>query len=74
MCGVSNTPGVVGVDRKSHADRIGYEVISNRFEMCKDLTYEELEKDFKIKTELIYMKGRIRLTVGMKRNLRAMLL
>ena len=31
LCRVSNTLGVVGVDRKSHAERISDEVFSNRF-------------------------------------------
>ena len=73
LCGVSQTPGVVAVDRKSDAERMANEIFSNQFESCKDMSYKDITDDLKTYSTLTVNEGRIRLMVRMKKNIRALL-
>ena len=73
LCGVSQTPGVVAVDRKSDAERMANEIFSNQFESCKDMSCKDITDDLKTYSTLTVNEGRIRLTIRKKKNIRALL-
>ena len=71
--GISNEDGVTGVGSRSNVDRISDDVFGGRFSTARDLSYKDLEADFKTYADLTVAEGRIRLTVRQKKNLRAFL-
>ena len=73
VCGVSNAAGVAAVGRRSDADRLSEEMFSDSFESFMDMNYKNMTEDFKTMSNLTQNEGRIRVTVGTKRNLRGLL-
>ena len=73
ICGLSNAAGVVAVGRRSDANRLSEEMFSDSFESFMDMNYKNMTEDFKTMSNLTQNEGRIRVSVGTKRNLRGLL-
>ena len=73
VCGVSDVAGVAAVGRRTDAERLSEEMFNDSFESFKDMDYKSMTEDFKTMTNLTQNEGRIRFTVGVKRNLRGLL-
>ena len=73
ICGVSQAAGVPALDRRSDADRLSEDMFDDTFESFKDINYKSMTEDFKTLSNLTQNEGRIRFTVGTKRNLRGLM-
>ena len=73
VCGVSQAAGAAAFGRRSDANRLSEEMFSNSFESFMDMNYKNMNEDFKTMSNLTLNEGRIKVTVGMKRNLRGLL-
>ena len=67
-CGVNDT---VGFNNQTPAERIAEDIFSDSFITCMDKTSDELDEDFKSYSDLTLAQGQIRLTPGVRRNIRA---
>ena len=69
-CGVNDTDLFEG---KTPAVRMAEDLFSNDFQTCMDKTHEELDSDFKTYSDLTQAQGQIRITPGIKKNIKAFL-
>ena len=69
-CGVNNTDIF---DGKTPAQRLAEDLFSDDFSTCMDKTHEELDSDFKTYSDLTQAQGQIRITPGIKKNIKAFL-
>ena len=68
-CGVSNNRGALG----SAAQRISLDIFNDSYDTCMDISFEDLDNDLKTFSELTVGEGRIRTTVRVKKNMKAMI-
>ena len=69
-CGVSNQDVF---EDKTQAERLASDLFSDDFNTCMDKTHEELDSDFKTYSDLTQAQGQIRITPGVKKNIKAFL-
>ena len=67
-CGVTDDDNH---DGRSSAQRIAEDIFSNEFSTCMDKTHKELDSDFKTYYDLTQNQGQIRITPGVKNNIKA---
>ena len=70
LCGVIDPTYFNGTTK---AERIATEIFDDDFQSCMDKTVKELDEDLKSYSALTVANGQIRLTPGIKRNIRAFL-
>ena len=70
LCGVNNVAMWGG---NTQAQRIATDLFSNDFAAMRDMDYDDLTDDFKSYSNLPVAQGRIRLSPGTKRNIRALI-
>jgi hypothetical protein len=69
LCGVDNAALFEG---NTTAQRIASDVFQDNFQTCMDITFDELDNDWKTYSVLTAAQGQIRLRPNVKRNIRAM--
>lgn len=69
-CGVNNVDLFEG---KTQAERLASDLFSDDFHTCMDKTHGELDSDFKTYSDLTQTQGQIRITPGIKKNIKAFL-
>ena len=67
-CGIDDAMAYHG---ETNAERMASDVFGDTFETCLDKSFEELDADFKTYSDLTVTQGQIRLSPGVKRNVRA---
>jgi len=67
-CGVDD---VDLFERQTKAERLASELFDDQFASCMDKTFEELDEDLKVYSSLTVNQGQIRLTPGVKKNIKA---
>ena len=70
LCGVPN--GNVLYDGRNAATRISSDVFGDDFTTCMDLSFEDLDNDWKSYSSLTVAQGQIRLQPNVKKNIRAL--
>ena len=71
LCGVPN--GNVLFDGRNAATRISSDVFGDDFNTCMDLSFEDLDNDWKSYSSLTAAQGQIRLQPNVKKNIRALI-
>ena len=72
-CGVLNDTNNIIFNRSNAAQRISSEVFSDSFMTCLDLTFSDLEDNWKTYSSLAMNQGQIRLRLGTKVNIKALI-
>ena len=67
-CGVDD---VDLFDGRTQAERLATDLFSDDFHTCMDKTHAELDSDFKTYSDLTQVQGQIRVTPGVKKNIKA---
>ena len=67
-CGVNDNDNF---DGKTPAQRLAEDIFSDDFATCMDKTHKELDSDFKTYSDLTQNQGQIRITPGVKKNIKA---
>ena len=67
-CGVNDDDNF---DEKSSAQRIASDIFSDDFSTCMDKSHKELDSDFKSYSDLTQNQGQIRISPGVKKNIKA---
>ncbi len=69
-CGVNNVDQFEG---RTQVERLAADLFSDDFYTCMDKTHGELDLDFKTYSDLTQTQGQIRVTPGIKKNIKAFL-
>ena len=67
-CGVNDTDLF---EEKTQAERLSADLFSDDFHTCMDKTHAELDSDFKTYSDLTQAQGQIRVSPGIKKNIKA---
>ena len=59
-------------EEKTQAERLASDLFSDDFHTCMDKTHGELDSDFKTYSDLTQAQGQIRITPGVKKNIKAL--